>query len=108
MSNKKTLFSDLEGRNGVRYLKSTGKPFTGEAVKYYENGMVSRMKSYKNGKFHGESLSFYQNGEVREEENYVNGKKDGEFRVYFDNGELKYRSIYKDGKLVGKGKGFEV
>lgn len=101
-NNKKTLFSDLQGVNGIKYLKNSKIKFTGMAYKYYEDGSINRIKSYKDGKFHGESLSFYQNGEVRELENYNMGIKDGEFKVFYDNGEIKYRSLYKNGKLIGK------
>ena len=95
-------FSNLEVRDGIRYLINEKTPFSGVAVKTSETGEITRLKSYKDGKFDGESLSFYNNGQVREKESYKNGKKHGEFIIYFDNGTVKYRSIYENGKLIGK------
>ena len=95
-------FLDLEGRDGIRYLINEKTPFSGVAVKTSETGEITRLKSYKDGKFDGESLSFYNNGQVREKESYKNGKKHGEFIIYFDNGTIKYRSIYENGHLIGK------
>jgi len=57
-------FLELEGRDGIRYLINEKTPFTGIAVKKSETGEITRLKSYKDGKFDGESLSFYGNGQV--------------------------------------------
>lgn len=100
--NDKVNFADLEGRDGVRYLINEKTPFTGVAVKTSETGEVTRLRTYKDGKYDGECLSFYNNGQVREKESYKAGKKHGEFVVYFDNGDVKYKSTYQDGKIIGK------
>lgn len=95
-------FSELEGRDGIRYLINEKIPFTGIAVKKSDKGEITRLRSYKDGKYDGECLSFYDNGQVREKETYKDGKKHGEFFIYFDNGNVKYKSVYENGKLIGK------
>ena len=42
-------FSNLEVRDGIRYLINEKTPFSGVAVKTSETGEITRLKSYKDG-----------------------------------------------------------
>jgi antitoxin component YwqK of YwqJK toxin-antitoxin module len=55
---------------------------------YSENGTLSQMYTYRNGKLNGPSKLYNKSGEVIESGNYKNGRRKGLWK-YFKNGQLE-------------------
>jgi len=109
--------------NSKGYLKD-GK-FDGEYIKYYRNGGVEFINTYKNGAADGKYISFYVNGdifsekwykmgilygiekhfsidgEIEREIEWKNGKMNGVLKNYKEDGKLRGYSTYKDDMLDG-------
>ncbi len=57
----------------------------------YDNGQISSITTYENGKINGVFIQFYENGNLRCEGTYKNCKRDGFFRSFHENGQLHYQ-----------------
>jgi antitoxin component YwqK of YwqJK toxin-antitoxin module len=68
---------------------------------FYGNGILSNLKTYKNGILHGIVKSWHENGHLSYEALYQIGKREGYQRVYCKNGELIRESTFQNGKLNG-------
>ena len=82
------------------YAPNQQTPFTGSAAWYKNNGKLSKVSQFKNGKLHGLSTRWQENGQKKQEGNYKDGKQDGLFTSYNEDGTEKFRLTYKDGELV--------
>mgnify|MGYP001986131881 CR=1 FL=1 len=76
-------------------------PFTGSAAWYNDNGKLSKVSQFKNGKLHGLSTRWYESGQKKSEENYKDGKRDGPWTRWYTNGQKSMEQNYKDGKQDG-------
>ena len=74
---------------------------TGLVTKYHENGKVSTIVKYVNGKKHGLARSFYANGNLKSMVNYEFNVRQGEARQYYEDGNLFRVSIYYEDELDG-------
>lgn len=74
---------------------------TGLVTKYHENGKVSTIVKYINGKKHGLARSFYANGNLKSMVNYEFNVRQGEARQYYEDGNLFRVSNYYEGELDG-------
>jgi antitoxin component YwqK of YwqJK toxin-antitoxin module len=73
-------------RDGLYYKKFSNTPFTGEFIKYGENGQLEKKGNYKNGKEEGEWVEYYDNGQLFEKGNFKNGEMEGEWIWYSKDG----------------------
>lgn len=67
----------------------------GEFVYYHENGTISKMSRYENGKIDGCVSWYYEDGTLRETGCYKNGVATGKHETYFANGNLKSKGNYE-------------
>jgi len=89
--------STLVWKNGKPYA-----PYSGVAVKYYDNGQKYREGTYKDGELDGKATGWYENGQKREEGTLKDGELDGKFTQWHENGQKMKEGSYKDGKEDGK------
>ena len=67
---------------------------------YYENGQISSIKNYKDGKANGEYIEYYTDGELKLKGSYKNGLREGEFKTYLINSKSAGSMFYKNGKEI--------
>ncbi len=94
-------YDDLVKREGLYYKKFSDIPFTGEMVRYHDNGQLWRKGNYKNGKEEGTWVYYWDNGQLRMKGNYTNGKEEGTWEYYHKNGQLKGNGDYRNGEKEG-------
>jgi len=88
----------------------------GEFKYFHENGRLSQVSTYIDGKMNGFIAWYYENGNLRETGIYKNGIAFGENITYYDNGSLKAKGPnvsdkkeglwvywYKNGNIKAKG-----
>ena len=93
-------YDELEEREGIRYLKGSGNPYTGKTFVLHENGQKKGEGAYKDGKKDGLWLEWYLNGQKKWKINYKNNKLDGLLLGWHENGQKRLEVNYKDGKEV--------
>ena len=64
----------LEERNGVMYLPSDEEPYTGEYLKWHENGQKQEEGTYKDGKFDGVFTVWDKQGNIIKQGTFKNGE----------------------------------
>lgn len=87
-------------KNGF-YVDREGNPFSGVLPKYNEDGSKIAEYSYINGRRHGEAVVYYNNGVLKEMGNYQYNERHGKWRVWDEKGNLKTTGNYKEGKQHG-------
>ena len=88
---------ELEDKQNLFYLKSTGKLFTGNVESYlYKNGYI------KKGKIEGEWKEFHDNGQPWHKGNYKGGKRNGYWQGFWKDGTIRWDGNYIDDKEEGK------
>ena len=123
------IFAQADGPYTSNYdtgiLKSSGqyknKKRVGEWKFYYENGLISGVYFYNNGK-RQEFTSYFEDGSVKSETKKIGNKfinkkyyktgsvkseseeRTGYYKAFFETGELQVESTYKDYELVGEWK----
>jgi antitoxin component YwqK of YwqJK toxin-antitoxin module len=118
---------NLEERKGIRYLKNSDTPYTGEyfivhrngqkkatgsfkggktdglVTSWYENGQKRFEVNFKDGIFHGLNLLWHENGQKEQEIYYKEGKKDGPSTMWYDDGQVQEKATFKEDELNGLG-----
>jgi antitoxin component YwqK of YwqJK toxin-antitoxin module len=94
----------LQNRNDVYYLPNEGKPFTGIAVKKFENGQKNWERTYKDGKQHGLETWWHENenGQKWTEGPYKDGRAHGLWTAWHANGQKEYEATFKYGKRISR------
>lgn len=118
---KEVDYSEVYINDGIYFLESNNKVFTGYIVHNYSDGSLDKFY-VKRGKKEGESV--YSNSEIKTVEIYKNGKLDGVSKTfklgklvnetgfrngllngdvisYYSDGSIESKSTYKDGNLIG-------
>lgn len=90
----------LDTIGGIVYVIDEVKPFTGEAVGYYDNGKIEFMETYKNGILHGKQIYYYGNGQIKSETTYKFRRLDGKFIIYEEDGSVDTSRLYDYGKWI--------
>ena len=67
---------------------------------WHENGQLWQVFNLKDGEFDGLWRAWHENGQLNSETNYKDGKEDGLCRYWHENGQLSSEANYKDGKLI--------
>lgn len=97
---QKTFFKNGSVKE-IYYLDENGQ-LAGEANKYFDNGKLSTVSKYKNGKKFGESKWYWKNGKLRGSVSFnENEKMSGEWKEYYENGQLENIGNYKNGEKTG-------
>ena len=73
----------------------------GVTMGWYEDGTLTSVANYKDGKLHGVLMRWYKDGTPHFEYNYKDGKKHGVQRNWHEDGTLWTEYNYKEGKLHG-------
>lgn len=69
---------------------------------FFSNGKPNYIKYYTpSGIQNGEFIVWHENGNISQVGHYVDGKKDGQWKTYFENGQLESVSSYRLGKEIG-------
>ena len=122
--------ADLDISDSQAHIKSTNEPFTGAAVRHYDNGQLKKRLTYVDGLPYGISEEYFSNGQVKSR-GYHKGAswngdlwmvipiRDGTWEYYYQNGQLSkkenyqtgqvngvWESFYKNGQLMSKGEMF--
>ncbi len=71
-----------------------------KAIYYHNNGEISQIGCFKNGKLQGEWIMFNENGKKIAIGEYKEGKRIGEWFYWKPNGEALREVTYFNGKLV--------
>lgn len=72
----------------------------GEAIEYFQNGVIKAKSNYLNGLRHGQFLTNHPNGKPMLEEHYKYNYKNGFFRAFDEEGKETGRMYYKMGTLL--------
>ena len=83
------------------YWRKDTTLFTGVAIEYYKNGILSSSKTYKNGKKDELWREWYRNGQLKWAGTYKDEKEDGLWRGWYENGNKRGEWNWKNGKWDG-------
>jgi len=106
----KSIETTLDGKgntiiNWVKRIETTfdenNQIINGIKQSFYGNGVLSNLKTYKNGKLHGIVKTWYENGFLKYEVKYVEGKREGYQNSYDKYGSIESETSFKNGKLNG-------
>ena len=87
---------DVVFKEGLVYVKSENKAYTGTLEGYNERGVLEARKEFKNGKMDGSSKIFYPNGKVLSEATFKDGNQVGVQKDYYEDGKIKAELPYKN------------
>jgi antitoxin component YwqK of YwqJK toxin-antitoxin module len=90
----------LVERNGITYEVNSQTPFTGNAVRYHQNGQFFFKQYYKDGKREGFWETFHDNGQLAIRGYWKDGKQEGLWEIYHDDGRLDFTRNYKEGNHI--------
>jgi len=123
---RQVAFEKLCKKDGRYFRGADSRPFSGKAVKRYENGGLHKEYDivdgkihgrvivcyrdgnkemelpYRRGLQHGEAEAWYPRGGKRFVYRYQNGKRDGKSISWDENGQMRSAADFRDGKLNGK------
>jgi antitoxin component YwqK of YwqJK toxin-antitoxin module len=74
----------------------------GQWLDFYENGNISSVKLYANGKLTGSVSFFYESGQLRMQQQYSEGLMNGISIIYWPNGNIKKMGHFKSGLQHGE------
>ena len=92
---------DIVRRGLLFYRKGTKKPFTGSAIKSYEDGVIEKETQYVDGKRHGTTTRYNEDGSKSSEISFKEDKLDGDRVQYYENGNKSIVTTYIGGKRHG-------
>jgi hypothetical protein len=93
---------NIELKQGVVYLKSSGEPLTGIVEELWPNGKKKKTTGYKSGKLHGEVLEWYLSGQKKSQGQWEDGVREGARFIYSEDGLEQYEEAYRKGVLVSQ------
>lgn len=96
--------SALEYINHTSVWLLDGQPYSGVAVRYYENNALKEEMTVYNGKRENQSRQWYSDGKLKQMANYHEGKLHGEKKVWSPESVLLSQLNYKSGKPHGEQK----
>jgi antitoxin component YwqK of YwqJK toxin-antitoxin module len=85
----------LVANEGMMYYGAS--PFSGFAVKHFDNGFLAEKTAYINGKKQGATERWYASGAVSFKGTYAKNRRHGVVRTWWENGILRSESNYLDG-----------
>jgi hypothetical protein len=69
--------------------------------KYYPNGQLKLISSFRNDKKHGRELAYYESGKIKYSVYFNTGKKDSIAYWFYESGVLEERESWDEGVLFG-------
>jgi len=94
----KPFTGELEFKNGIAFIPSTEKPFTGRWVA--SDGKRRFDAIFKNGRENGLRTVWDGNGQKIAEEIFKNGNLNGLATYWYDNGQIVVKKTFKNGKEI--------
>tara|TARA_R110002096_G_scaffold23552_7_gene74935 strand:+ start:715 stop:1281 length:567 start_codon:yes stop_codon:yes gene_type:complete len=85
----------------LSYQVGEQTPYTGWWKMIHDNGQVSTLVYYKDGKREGLCPAWHDNGQKKMESTFKDGKQEGPVTWWRDNGQKEQEATYKDGKPEG-------
>lgn len=80
----------------------SGGRLEGKALRYYANGKVAEIRTWREGVLSGSWQVFYDNGQLKFETVFVNGKLEGPLKAYDYSGKLTVEGEYKNNRKDGR------
>ena len=74
-----------------------GTTFSGEVIRRFSNGAISRKSNYQNCLLHGESFTWFETGSMKSRSNFKAGLKEGLELIWTEEGKEYSRKSYIDG-----------
>ncbi len=74
-----------------------GTTFSGEVIRRFSNGSISRKSNYQGGLLHGESFAWFETGSMKSRANFKAGLKEGLEVIWTEEGKEYSRKFYIDG-----------
>ena len=74
-----------------------GTMFSGEIIRRFSNGSISRKSNYQGGLLHGESFAWFETGSMKSRANFKAGLKEGLEVIWTEEGKEYSRKFYIDG-----------
>lgn len=93
-------YVDGEMRDEITWDEN-GDLMNGFIQSFYENGILSEIHTFKEGKPHGIEKSWHENGQLKYEVNYFEGERVGYDVSYDFDGVIKGKDYFKNGLLHG-------
>jgi hypothetical protein len=91
-SSAQLYIQDQELEDGELYIIGTltfeGEPYTGNAIAYYDNGIMKTLREFMDGKYHGIWKEWYNNGELKHIRNYRQDEPSGPWTTYTQTGAI--------------------
>jgi len=75
-----------------------------EVRRYYPDGTLHFVATYKRGELDGDAREYYDDGILKAEVRFRDGQREGIARYYYPDGMLKARVLYDDDVEKGKSK----
>lgn len=94
--------NNLEKKEDIFYEKGNTKPFSGQALTYFDNYKKQTSTEYKNGKIEGKIEGWYQSGAKQVEGQLINGQKSGMWTAWYENGNKIRQGAFENGKEEGE------
>jgi antitoxin component YwqK of YwqJK toxin-antitoxin module len=88
----------ITSTGGLMYAPGSDKPYSGEAVWYYDDGQKSDEVTYKDGKINGLWTCWDKDGQKMTETTFKDGKQDGLKTFWLPYVKDSSELIYKDGQ----------
>ena len=92
----------LEKKENIFYEKGNSKPFSGQAITYFDNSKKQTSTGYKNGKIEGKIEGWYQSGAKQVEGQLINGQQAGMWTAWYKNGNKIRQGAFQNGKEEGE------
>jgi len=96
-----TSIGDLKQKDGIWYVSSPDKPYTGEATSFYASGKPEARKFIKAGKVDGVWIEWYEDGRKRYEATWKDGLQEGKSSRWYPGGQVKLEEEHAMGTLNG-------
>lgn len=82
-------------------IKDSNTPFTGKAIRKYNNGQLAEEVYYVNGEIEGLYRLWYKNGKLKIKIDFEEGIIQKKYQVWYNNGIKFIELTYAQGKLDG-------
>jgi hypothetical protein len=79
-----------------------GRPFTGDILDSYANGLRRAVTPYRNGRRDGDALMWYPNGQLMAETEFVSGREEGVSKGWWEDGRIHFAYRFQNGVLEGE------
>ncbi len=83
----------------ISYYDSTGTQ-QGESKMFHENGQLSQISLFVNGRMNGESICYYKNGQLKSVWNFDHGMRTGTWIEFSEQGDTTLLEQYENGELL--------